>query len=97
MPNQIKAISKNRAIYIACGDANSACITRDADGQQDVWIWGVGLYGRNGIGTSDKEVLRPVAIADFSSGRFLVKSIYLGMTSSFVITDEGQVHCWGSG
>ena len=53
MPEKITFLEGMKVMDIACGDQHSGCITQDGQ----VYVWGVGLNGRLGIGTDvDKEI-----------------------------------------
>ena len=59
-----------------------------------VYVWGVGLNGRLGIGMdSNKDT--PHSVSEFNTDP--CARIFLGMNTSFAISKSSELYVWGSG
>lgn len=90
VPEKIRYLEGTKVVDIACGDQHSGCIT---DGGL-VYIWGVGLNGRLGIGTDQNREL-PKLVSEFNADP--CSRLFLGMNTSFAITKSSELYVWGSG
>lgn len=77
-------------VDIVCGDQHSGCITD----QGQVYVWGVGLNGRLGIGMDDNREM-PTIISEFTVDPCY--RLFFGMNTSFAITKSSELFVWGSG
>lgn len=90
VPEKIRFFDNIKIIDIACGDQHSGCINE----QGQVYVWGVGLNGRLGIGTDTDRDL-PVLISEFNSDP--CSRVFFGMNTSFAISKSSELYVWGSG
>lgn len=77
-------------IDICCGDQHSGCIVEGGA----VYVWGVGLNGRLGIGMDTNKDI-PTMVSEFNQDP--CNRLFFGMNTSFAITKSSELYVWGSG
>lgn len=87
-PRQI-TFFKHPVKQIAAGDASSAVITQEGQ----VYLWGSGLNGRLGNGTSANIMLPELSM---ELRNYQVLNLMLGTSTSFSILESRSVLAWGS-
>ena len=73
------ALAHKTVEQIACGHSHSACITSN----QQLYVWGVGLNGKLGLGMDSQNELTPTLVQDLSAIK--IERVFLGMDNSFAI------------
>jgi len=64
------------------------------DEKNQVWAWGAGEYGRLGDGGSS-DMLSPQPVVYFEEQKIGVTQACAGHAFNLVLTDQGEVYCWG--
>ncbi|KAL1023407.1 hypothetical protein UPYG_G00040470 [Umbra pygmaea] len=88
-PKLVEKLQDLDIVKVCCGSQFSVALTKDGQ----VYTWGKGDNQRLGHGT-DEHVRYP-KLLDILQGKKVV-DIAVGSTHCLALTDEGEVHSWGS-
>ncbi|ESO89418.1 hypothetical protein LOTGIDRAFT_218809 [Lottia gigantea] len=91
-PKQVKALSGQRVIQVACGSRDAQTLALTDDG--NVYSWGDGDFGKLGRGGSDG--CNVPHVIDRLTGMGVCQ-IECGAQFSLALTKSGQVWTWGKG
>jgi len=89
-PELVESMTHEFVVFVACGEAHSACIT-DAG---ELYTWGGGSYGRLGHG-EESDVFNPVKVEALNRSQVIVVS--LGVFHSCCLLKDGSMFVWGGG
>ncbi|CAG0900887.1 unnamed protein product, partial [Cyprideis torosa] len=91
IPAQVHFPEK-KVIEVACGSHHSLALTAEGE----VFAWGQNNFGQVGSGTTTNQPLPRRVGGALTERAGRVKAICAGQTSSFAVTEAGEVFSWGN-
>mmetsp|Transcript_20212 Transcript_20212/g.33368 ORF Transcript_20212/g.33368 Transcript_20212/m.33368 type:complete len:616 (-) Transcript_20212:573-2420(-) len=87
-----QGVDTAKVTQVSCGANHTLCL--DKTGR--VYTWGIGEYGRLGLGDSDSRD-NPVVISSFLESKVRVIQVSAGQQHSLALTADCRVFSWGNG
>jgi uncharacterized repeat protein (TIGR02543 family) len=90
--NNFDLVEGETITMISAGISSSMALTSTGR----VFMWGYNYYGQLGIGTTTNQSLPIDITANFELSGDTITKVVAGYSTSYAITDNGQVFAWGS-